>query len=293
MHDGLTGTVVGLALAAAVGILGCAHPPPPGTAEQSEERRLAVADGWLLGRSLGIGPGMPVVLLHGVGGNHHLFEPQLAEFRGGRRVVAFDQRGCGGSADAPGGDYDLDARVGDVSKVVDALRLDPVILVGHGTGGQVVARYAERNPDRVLGLVLINPVSGNAEAGRTADLPDAKLRPAVEAWLTTLLDGAKPETREMVRASVQVARLPAMRSMLADAAGQDLPGSLAAYPGPVLILAAPDAVVPGPLRSGIVVKRLSGGSHWSPLDAANEVNSELRGFFRPLDAATRPRRRSG
>ena len=293
MHDGLTGTVVGLALAAAAGILGCAHPPPatPG-GDQTEERRLAVADGWLLGRSLGLGPAVPVIFMHGVGGSHHLFDPQMAEFRSGRRVLAFDQRGCGGSADAPGGDYDLDTRVRDLSKLLDAMRLDTVALVGHGTGAQVVARYAERNPDRVLGLVLINPVSGNAEAGRIADLPEPKFRPAVQAWLVTLLEGAKPETRDAVLASVQVARVPAMRSMLTDAAGQELPGSLAAYPGPVLILAAPDEAIPGPLRSGIEVKRLSGGSHWSPLDAADEVNSELRAFLRPLDANSRPPRRS-
>ena len=293
MHDGLTGVVVGLALAAASGVLGCAHPPPPGPGgDQGEERRLAGAEGWLLGRSVGMGPGLPVVLVHGVGGNHHLFEPQLAELRGGRRVTAFDQRGCGGSADAPGGAYDLDTRVGDLSKLVDAMRLDPVVLVGHGTGAQVVARYAERNPDRVLGLMLIDPVSGNAEAGRTADLPETKFRSAVQAWLVTLLGGAKPETRDAVLASVQTARVPAMRSMLADAAGNHLSGSLAAYPGPVLILAAPDEPIPGPLRSGIEVKRLSSGSHWSPLDAADEVNSELREFLRPLDEVTRPPRRS-
>jgi pimeloyl-ACP methyl ester carboxylesterase len=293
MHDGLTGTVVGLALAAAAGVLGCAHPPPPGPGgDQGEERQLAVADGWLLGRSLGLGPALPVIFMHGVGGSHHLFDPQMAAFRSGRRVIAFDQRGCGGSADAPGGTYDLDTRVRDLSNVLDAVRLERVVLVGHGTGAQVVARYAERNPERVLGLLLINPVGGNAEAGRVADLPEAKFRPAVQAWLVTLLEGAKPETRDAVLASVQTARVPAMRSMLADAAGNDLPGSLAAYPGPVLILAAPDEPIPGPLRSGIEVKRLSGGSHWSPLDAAEEVNSELRGFLGPLDAE-RPRRRSG
>jgi pimeloyl-ACP methyl ester carboxylesterase len=296
MHDGLTGTVVGLALAAAAGILGCAHPPPAGAgagADQSEERRLAGANGWLLGRSLGLGPGFAVIFVHGVGGNNHLFDPQMAEFRGGRRVLAFDQRGCGGSADAPaGGGYDLDTRVRDLSNLLDAMRLDPVALVGHGTGAQVVARYAERNPDRVLGLVLINPVSGNAEAGRIADLSEAQFRPAVETWLGTLLDGATPETKQVVVASVLVARVPAMRSMLADAAGQDLPASLAAYPGPVLILAAPDEAIPGPLREGIEVKRLSGGSHWSPLDAPDQVNAEIRAFLRPLDA-TRPRRGSG
>ena len=283
-----------LAVVSAALFLGCAHPTPaPVASDQGEERRIAGAEGWLQGRSLGLGPALPVVFVHGVGGNHRFFDPQLAELRGSRRVVAFDQRGCGGSADAPGGNYDLDTRVGDLRKLVDALRLEMVVLVGHGTGGQVVARYAERNPDRVLGLVLMNPVSGNAETARVADVPEAEFRPAIDRWLTTLLDGARPETREKVLASVQVARIPAMRAMLADAVSNDLPGSLAAYPGPVLILAAPDGAVPGPLRPGIEVRRLSSVSHWSTLDAPDEVNAALREFLRPLDAATGRRRRSG
>ena len=275
-------------------LLGCAHEPAaPVPPEQAEERRLAVAEGWLLGSSLGLGPALPVVFMHGVGGNHHLFDPELAELRSGRRVLAFDQRGCGGSADAPGDKYDLDTRVRDLSIVLDAARLDPLVLVGHGTGVQVVARYAERNPARVLGLLLINPVSNNVEAGRAADLPDSELRQAIDGWLRTLLVRAKPATRDKVLASVQIARIPAMRAMLADAAGNDLSGSLAAYPGPVLILAAPDEPVPGPLRPGIEVKRLPGGSHWSPLDEADAVNGELREFLRPLDAATGRRRGAG
>ncbi len=294
MVERRTGTGMSLAILAAALTLGCAHPPPaPVVSEQGEERRLAVADGWLFGSSLGIGPAYPVVFMHGVGGNHHLFDPELAEFRSGRKVLAFDQRGCGGSADAPRGNYDLDVRVKDLSMVLDVLRLEEVVLVGHGTGVEVVARWAERNPARVMGLVLVNPVSGDAEAARVADLPDSELRPTIDRWLVTLLRDARPETKEKVLASVQVARLPAMRAMLVDAAANDLPASLSAYPGPVLILAAPDEPVPGPLRPGIEVRRLTGGSHWSPLDAFDEVNAALREFLRPIDAASGRRRRSG
>lgn len=283
-----------LAILSVALVLGCAHPPPaPVGSDQGEERRLAVADGWLFGSSLGIGPAYPVVFMHGVGGNHHLFDPELAEFRSGGKVLAFDQRGCGGSADAPRGNYDLDVRVKDLSMVLDVLRLEQVVLVGHGTGVQVVARWAERNPDRVMGLVLVNPVSGDAEAARVADLPDSELRPAIDRWLESLLREARPETKEKVLASVQVARLPAMRAMLVDAAANDLPASLSAYPGPVLVLAAPGELVPGPLRPGIEVRRLTGGSHWSPLDAADEVNAAMREFLRPIDAASGRRRRSG
>jgi 3-oxoadipate enol-lactonase len=293
MGDRWTGTRVTLAVVSAALLLGCAHPPPaPVGSDQGEERRLAGAEGWLLGRSLGFGFATSVVFVHGVGGNNQIFDPQMAEFRSSRRVVAFDQRGCGGSADAPAGKYDLDTRVQDLAKLLDGLRLEMPVLVGHGTGVQVVARYAERNPNNALGLVLVDPVSGNAEAARVAEVADAAFRPAVERWLTTLLDGASPHTREQVLVSVQVARIPAMRAMLADAATTDLPASLAAYPGPVLVLAAPDEAVPSPLRPGIEVRRLSGGSHWSTLDVPDEVNAALREFLRPLDAAARTRRGS-
>ncbi|RPH66432.1 MAG: alpha/beta hydrolase [Myxococcaceae bacterium] len=294
MRHWKTGTGVRLGALVAALLAGCGHAPPaPGSGDQGEERRLAVANGWLLGSSLGLGRALPVVFMHGVGGNHHFFDPQLSEFRSSRRVLAFDQRGCGGSADAPGGNYDLETRVRDLGIVLDAVQLDPVVLVGHGTGVQVVVRYAERNPARVVGLALINPVSGNAEAARIADLPEPEFRAAIDRWLGTLVEGARPETREKVLASVGGARVPAMRAMLADAAATDLSGSLAAYPGPVLILAAPGEPVPGPLPPSIKVRRLSAGSHWSTLDAAAEVNAALWEFLRPLDAAAAERRKSG
>ena len=89
-------------MAAAVLLLGCAHPPAAAvTSELGEERRLAVADGWLLGSSLGLGPATPTVFMHGAGGNHHLFDPQLAEFRSGRKVLAFDRAGAAGAPTHP------------------------------------------------------------------------------------------------------------------------------------------------------------------------------------------------
>ena len=303
MRDRRTGIGVTLAVVSASLFLGCqprAPPPvqrtlragPLAGPHQGEERRIAGAEGWLHGRSLGVGPELPVVFMHGVGEDHSFFDFQLAEFRGSRQVIAFDQRGCGGSADAPGSNYDLDTRVGDLAKLSDALRLERLVVVGHGTGGQVVARYAERNSDRVRGLVLVNPVSSNAEAARIAEVPERDIRPEIDAWLTALLHGATPETTEQVRASVQVARIPAMRAMLTDAASNDLPRSLAAYPGPVLILAAPDESLPGPLRPGIEVRRLSTSSHWSTIDAPDEVNAALREFLQPVDAAAGRQRRS-
>src|SRR5262249_10199469 len=110
--------------------------------------------------------------------------------------------------------------------------------------------------------------------------------------LGTLLAQATPETVKMVHASVQIARVPAMRAMLLDAASSELAASVAAYPGPVLVLAAPDEPVPGPLRAGVETRRLSGGSHWSPLDEPTEATEALAAFFRPLNAEAVRRRKA-
>ena len=280
-------------LAAGLCALACAHPEPPQVAQRAplEERRLAVSQGWFLGTLAGLGTGLPVLFVHGIAGNHHLFDPQLNDLRGRRRVLAFDQRGCGGSADAPGNDYDLQTRVRDLGTVLDVVRFDPVVLVGQGTGSQVVARYAERNQDRVWGLVLINPVSEDRAAAQLAVLPDAELQSAVEEWMLGQLSASDAETRSQMLAAERATRRKAMREMLLDAASSVLSESLASYPGPVLFIAAPEASVRPP-RPDITLIRVSRGGYWSTIDAADEVNQALREFLRPLDAAAPSRRRS-
>ncbi len=297
-HRQRPGPGLGPALLAGYLALACAGAPPTpltpvAPPSSSEERRLAVPDGWLQGSSLGIGPGVPAVFMHGVGGDHHLFDPQLRDFRSSRRVLAYDQRGCGQSSDAPLGNYDLATRVADLATVLDLLRVDSAVLVGHGAGGQVVARYAQQQPARVTGLVLLAPLSGEAEAGRIAAVPEGDFRPALEQWQLGLLRGALEGTRQAVLAAAQLGRVPAARAMLADIAGTELATSVNAYPGPVLVLLAPGQRAPPGLRPDIPTATMPTGSHWIQLDVPEPVNDRLRDFFKPLDEAAAQRRRSG
>ena len=281
----------GAALLAASIALGCTHAPPPQPPGQSEERRLAVPEGWLQGSSLGIGPGVPVVLMHGVGGDHHLFAPQLREFRAARRVLAYDQRGCGASSDDPRGKYDLATRVSDLAAVLDIMRLDAVVLVGHGEGGQVVARYARQRPTRVLGLILLAPLSADSEAARIASTPDSEFRPALEQWQLGLLQGALEGTRTAVLEASRLARVPATREMLKDVAGAELTPDVNAYPGPVLVRLAPGQTAPKGLRADVETGTMPAGSHWFQLDAPDPLSARLGEFFKPLDAAAVEKRR--
>ena len=67
--------------------------------------------------------------------------------------IRYDQRGCGLS-DREVADYSLDAWVGDLEAVVDALGLTRFRLIGMSQGGGVAIAYAARHPDKVSQLVL-------------------------------------------------------------------------------------------------------------------------------------------
>ena len=261
-------------MAAAVLLLGCAHPPAAAvTSELGEERRLAVADGWLLGL-----PGARSRHADGLHARSGRQPPPLRPPAGrvperaeGPRVrparVRRERRRTGGS-------YDLETRVRDLSIVLDVLRLDPVVLVGHGTGVQVVARYAERNPARCLGLVLVNPVAGTrGRADRRC--PRARVSSGDRRLAPDAARGREP------RDAGEGARLGADRPRPGDARDADqrrseetcrgLAGRMRARCQP----GHSGQPVPGPLRPGMDRAPLRGG-HSSPLDASEEVNVALR-----------------
>lgn len=86
-----------------------------------------------------------IVFLHGWPGSHKLFEYQFDKLPSmGYRCIGIDQRGFGES-DKPYTGYTYDRLADDVKKVVDVLKLDDFILVGHSTGGAIAVRYMGRH----------------------------------------------------------------------------------------------------------------------------------------------------
>jgi class 3 adenylate cyclase len=69
------------------------------------------------------------------------------------RFVRYDGRGFGLS-DRDVTDFSLDAKVGDLEAVVDALELPRFALLGTSEGGPTAITYAVRHPERVSHLVL-------------------------------------------------------------------------------------------------------------------------------------------
>jgi proline iminopeptidase len=97
-----------------------------------------------------------VYFLHGGPGYaSHAFRDLVGDDLERYRMVYADQRGGGRSyADQP---FDLDVLADDVAAVLDVLDAAPAALLGHGFGAAVAVRAARRHPERVAGIVLVNP----------------------------------------------------------------------------------------------------------------------------------------
>lgn len=106
----------------------------------------------------GVGP--PLVFLHGWGLRPETYRRALARVAAGNlRVLAPALPGFGGSAPLPGGPRSLRQLADWVDAFVTAAGVDePVRLVGHSMGGGVATVLAERHPDLVRSVVLVNAV---------------------------------------------------------------------------------------------------------------------------------------
>ncbi len=96
-----------------------------------------------------------LLLVHGWCINKEYWEPQLDEFCTQYRVVAVDLPGFGQSGDNRA-DWSVEKFGSDVVRVIDALELPNVILIGHSMGGDVVLEAAIQRPDKVIGMIGID-----------------------------------------------------------------------------------------------------------------------------------------
>lgn len=110
----------------------------------------------------------PVVLVHGMGGDHTTWASTVRTLRAtGRPTVAVDLRGHGRSGRSDS--YRLDDFAADIDRVVGELRLPRFDLVGHSLGAHAALRYAMTSPARVRRLVLEEVPPMPRDAADTAE----------------------------------------------------------------------------------------------------------------------------
>lgn len=101
-----------------------------------------------------------IVFIHANGFNAQTYRTLLSPLAASLRILAIDQRGHGDTtlpADPEGRRSWRDLR-DDLIGLLDALDGPPVVLAGHSMGGTVSLLAAAERPERVKGLVLLDPV---------------------------------------------------------------------------------------------------------------------------------------
>jgi proline iminopeptidase len=114
-------------------------------------------------RSVGDGPGVPLLCLHGGPGATHRGLTALEALGDERRVVLYDQLGSGNSSKPSDPSlWTVELFVAELANVRDALGLDRLHLLGHSWGGQLAQEYALTQPAGLLSLVLSSTLSSSA-----------------------------------------------------------------------------------------------------------------------------------
>ena len=126
------------------------------------ESRIMVGGASLYARE--VGRGQPLVVLHG-GPDFDIsyLLPDLDRLAAAYRLIYYDQRGRGRSADGvKPDDVSLASEIADLDKVRQHFQLEKMTLVGHSWGAVLALEYALRNPSRVSHLILMNPAPASA-----------------------------------------------------------------------------------------------------------------------------------
>ena len=129
------------------------------------------------------GAGVPVVFMHAATGSSRVWEYQIPAFAAaGFRVIAFDRRGFGRTAIAPGG-VQPGTAADDLQALMNHLKIDRFHLVGTAAGGFASVDYALSFPQRLRSLVIANSIGGvqdedYLELGRRIRPPEFSALPA-------------------------------------------------------------------------------------------------------------------
>ena len=126
-------------------------------------------------RSEGAGP--PIVLLHGIGANHTVWNDVIPGLAKEFLVLAPDLRGHGRSRAPSGSHFSFAEMMGDVVRLLDDRGLPSSHVVGLSGGALLALRLTLDRPERVRSLTM---VSGAAYT-------DAHTRSVAERWAESYL----------------------------------------------------------------------------------------------------------
>lgn len=248
------------------------------------------------------GQGEPVLFIAGQGGVGRTWDVhQVPAFRAaGYRVITFDNRGVGATADADG--FTAETMVADTAELIEKLDAAPVRLVAASMGSYIAQELMLARPELVRQAALM-ATRGRHDRAReffhTAERDYAdtgvQLPPSYEAKIR-LLEGFSPKTLnddEAVQDWIDTFTMwptkstSGIRAQHGIAPENDRLPAYRAITTPVLVIAFADDVVMPPHLGAEVADAIPNGQYLEIADAGhlgflerpNAVNTAILDFF--------------
>lgn len=244
------------------------------------------------------GEGMPVVMIHGLGGTSNMFQPQMAALSS-YRVVRLDLPGSGRSP-RPFEPLTIEIMSDAVTRAMDGMGVTRAHFVGHSMGTIVCQQIAAKQSALVASLALFGALAEPAEATRQGLVKRAQLARAggiADIADQIVANALSAHTRETSPAAVAFVRESITRQdpesyartceALAKAAAVD-PRHIAT---PTLLVTG-DADTVNPMSigqaladriKGAVISSLDRCGHWATVECPRESSQKLADFLRRVD----------
>ena len=234
--------------------------------------------------------GVPVLFIHGFGGDLDNWLFNLDAIAEAAPVIALDLPGHGQSTPRLPGTA-LAELAAFVVHFLDRLGVDRVHLVGHSLGGAIAARIALDQPARAASLALVSPAGFGAEinAGYTDGFVAAASRRELKPVVEQLFADPELVSRQLLDDLLKYKRLDGVSEALSALGAAQFGGGrqaerpgleLAAGGAPLLVVwGREDRIIPaahaGNAPAGATVEVLDGVGHMAMMEKASEVNKLL------------------
>ncbi len=98
-----------------------------------------------------------IIMIHGMSSHLQTWEPLIEKMEQEYRILSLDLPGFGLTGPNPTGKYGPDIYIEAVLTLMNTANIDKAVIAGNSMGGLTAWRMGLSHPDRINGLVLLNP----------------------------------------------------------------------------------------------------------------------------------------
>lgn len=245
------------------------------------------------------GTGETLILIHGVGLDHAMWEQQVNKLSEHYRVIVYDMLGHGGSSHPPG-PYSLSQFVDQLATLMSKLNIESSHIIGFSMGGMVAQAFALTHKEKMKTLTIMNSVANRTEVQREAILlrveevknvgPQATIEPAIQRWFNPNYLNTQDKIINLIRTRLQTnnpASYLASYTLFATA-DQELWHQLDQIDVPTLIVTGEHDIGSSPemakqmhekiLDSELII--VPNMRHMLPVERADIVNEAIHSFIK-------------